>query len=307
MRYTPFLKTLKHLLDDGLVGDVMSIEHMECVGNAHFSHSFTRGNWSKTENSSFMLLQKCCHDLDALQWLLDKDCKRIQSFGSRSYFIPKNAPEGSTEYCYNCPKKDECVFNAMDFELNKDYCKGYTWAGLNKPIPEITREEKIEFLKKDTYGKCVYKTDMDIVDRQCVSVEYENGSIATLNMVGGATIAGRHIHVIGEMGEIVGYIEENKFIVRKFFACDSESQLKERQEVYDLDKLYVLEAKDQSVTGHYGGDFFIMKDLLKLLRGEENSLSTTDINDSVKGHLVCYAAELARKEKRVVDLTDFSR
>ena len=69
----------------------------------------------------------------------------------------------------------------------------------------------------------------------------------------------------------------------------------------------MLDAKDQSVTGHYGGDFFIMKDLLKLLRGEENSLSTTDINDSVKGHLVCYAAEIARKEKRVVDLADFSR
>ena len=49
-----------------------------------------------------------------------------------------------------------------------------------------------------------------------------------------------------------------------------------------------------------------MKDLLKLLRGEENSLSTTDINDSVKGHLVCYAAEIARKEKRVVSLDELN-
>ena len=75
-------------------------------------------------------------------------------------------------------------------------------------------------------------------------------------------------------------------------------------EVYDLDKLYILEAKDQSVTGHYGGDFFIMKDLLKLLRGEGGSLATTDINDSVRGHLVCYAAEIARKEKRVVSINE---
>ena len=309
LRYTMFYSKIKEVIASGAIGKVVNIQMNEHVWHGHFINAYVRGKWrSEKECGSGLLLAKCCHDTDLLCWLnSNTEPKYVSSFGSRSLYTPKNAPEGSTEYCYNCPKKDECVFNAMDFELNKDYCKSYTWAGLNKPIPEITREEKIEFLKKDTYGKCVYKTDMDIVDRQCVSVEYENGSIATLNMVGGATVAGRHIHVIGEMGEIVGYIEENKFIVRKFFACDSESQLKERQEVYDLDKLYVLDAKDQSVTGHYGGDFFIMKDLLKLLRGEENSLSTTDINDSVKGHLVCYAAEIARKEKRVVDLADFSR
>ena len=50
-----------------------------------------------------------------------------------------------------------------------------------------------------------------------------------------------------------------------------------------------------------------MKDLLKLLRGEENSLSTTDINDSVKGHMLCYAAEIARKEKRVVDINELTK
>ena len=309
LRYTMFYSKIKEVIASGAIGKVVNIQMNEHVWHGHFINAYVRGKWrSEKECGSGLLLAKCCHDTDLLCWLnSETNPKYVSSFGSRSLYTPKNAPEGSTEYCYNCPKKDECVFNAMDFELNKDYCKGYTWAGLNKPIPEITREEKIEFLKKDTYGKCVYKTDMDIVDRQCVSVEYENGSVATLNMVGGATIAGRHIHVIGEMGEIVGYIEENKFIVRKFFACDSESQLKENQEVYDLDKLYVLNAKDQSVTGHYGGDFFIMKDLLKLLRGEENSLSTTDINDSVKGHMLCYAAEIARKEKRVVDINELTK
>ena len=59
------------------------------------------------------------------------------------------------------------------------------------------------------------------------------------------------------------------------------------------------------MTGHYGGDFFIMKDLLKLLRGEKNSLSTTDINDSVKGHMLCYAAEISRKERRIVSIDEF--
>lgn len=306
LRYTMFYSKIKEVIASGAIGKIVNIQMNEHVWHGHFINAYVRGKWRNEKVcGSGLLLAKCCHDTDLLCWLnSDTEPTSVSSFGSRSLYTPKNAPEGSTEYCYNCPNKNECVFNAMDFELKKDYCPQYTWLGVNKTISDITEEEKIDFLKKDTYGKCVYKTDMDIVDRQCVSVEYANGSIATLNMIGGATIAGRHIHIIGEMGEIVGYIEENKFIVRKFFACDREEQLKQNQEVYDLDKIYVLDAKDQSVSGHYGGDFFIMKDLLKLLRGEKNSLSTTDINDSVKGHMLCYAAETARKEKRVVSLAE---
>ncbi len=45
-----------------------------------------------------------------------------------------------------------------------------------------------------------------------------------------------------------------------------------------------------------------MKDLVRFLNGEATSVSTTVIEDSVNSHLICYAAEKARKEKVVVDL-----
>ena len=306
LRYTMFYSKIKEVIESGKIGKIVNIQMNEHVWHGHFINAYVRGKWrSEKECGSGLLLAKCCHDTDLLCWLNNAtEPKYVSSFGSRSLYTPENAPKGSTEYCYNCLQKDKCLFNAMEFELKKDYCPQYTWLGLGKPIEEISEEEKIEFLKKDTYGKCVYKTGMDIVDRQCVSVEYANGSVATLNLVGGATIAGRHIHIIGEMGEIVGYIEENKFVVRSFFACDKEDELKQNEEVYDLNKIYVLESNNQSVAGHYGGDYFIMKDLVKLLRGEQNSLSTTDINDSVKGHLLCYAAEIARKERRVVEIKE---
>lgn len=309
LRYTMFYSKIKELIASGEIGRVTDIQMNEHVWHGHFVNAYVRGKWRNEKAcGSGLLLAKCCHDTDLMCWLNSETApKYVSSFGSRSLYTPKNAPEGSTEYCYDCPNREKCVFNAMDFELKKDYCPQYTWLELEKPLEEITEQEKIEFLKHDVYGKCVYKTDMDIVDRQCVSVEYENGSVATLNMVGGATIAGRHIHILGEKGEIVGYIEENKFVVRKFFACESESDLKRNEKTYDLNELYALADENQSVAGHYGGDYFIMKDLLKLLRGEKNSLSTTDINDSVRGHLLCYAAELARKEKRVVSIDELEK
>ena len=306
LRYTRFYSRIKEIVASGEIGKVISIEMNEHIWHGHFINAYVRGKWRREEEcGSGLLLAKCCHDTDLMCWLnSDTTPKYISSFGSRSQYIPENAPEGSTEYCYDCPKKDECLFNAYDFELKKDFCPQYTWAGLNKPLSEIKEEEKKEFLRKDVYGKCVYKTDMDIVDRQSVSVEFEDGSIATLNMIGGTTLAGRHIHIVGNRGEIDGYIEENKFVLTKYFNCEKEEDLKENSIVYDLDKEYALKDVNQSISGHYGGDYFIMRDLLALLRGESSSLSTTDINDSVNGHIICYAAEKSRKEKRIVPFNE---
>ena len=173
----------------------------------------------------------------------------------------------------------------------------YTWAGIGKPLDEITLDEKIEFLKHDTYGKCVYKTDMDIVDRQTVTIEFENGSIATLNVIGAAVGAGKDIHVVGTKAEVFGNLKEGRL---KMYRYDPVKQI-----AFD-EYIDVMDAADdqEAIGGHYGGDYFIMKDLVKFLNGEKTSFSTTVIEDSVNGHLVCYAAEKSRIEGRIVDLSE---
>ena len=75
LRYTPFFRAIKKIIDDGKIGKIMNIDHVEGVGNIHHSHSFVRGNWGNSLRSSFMLLQKSCHDLDILQWLIGKELR----------------------------------------------------------------------------------------------------------------------------------------------------------------------------------------------------------------------------------------
>ena len=273
---------------------------MEIYG--HFVNSYVRGKWrSEKECGSGLLLAKCCHDTDLMCWLNNATTpESVSSFGSKSFFTEANAPEGATKYCYECPNQAECMFNAEKFQIEKDFIPFYTWQGMNKPLDEITIEEKREFLKKDVYGQCVFKTDMDIVDRQCVAVQFANGSIGTLNMVGGASVADRHIHIICEYGEIVGYIGSDKIIVRVF----NKDKIAAEEECIDLNEKKNFDAEDNSVAGHYGGDYYIMKDLVKFLNGEKTSVSTTVIEDSVNSHLICYAAEKARREKVVVNLNE---
>jgi hypothetical protein len=301
LRYTPFYSGIKRAVDSGKLGKIVSMQLNEHVWHGHFVNSYVRGKWrNEKECGSGFLLAKCCHDTDLMCWLNNSTHPvKVSSFGSRNFFCEKNAPEGATQYCYQCPHQKDCMFDAYKFELEKDFIPFYTWLGVGKPLDEITREEKIEFLKKDVYGQCVYKTDMDIVDRQCVSVEFENGSIGTLNMIGGASKAGRHIHIVCEYGEVVGYIEDNKYIVRTFDKKD----VWYHDEVFDLNEKNALnDDEDNSVGGHYGGDYFIMKDLVRYLNGEKTSVATTVIDDSVNSHLICYAAEESRKEKKVVEI-----
>lgn len=63
LRYSPHNIALRRLLSDKVIGDVVSIEHTEPVGHAHFAHSYVRGNWRKQSESSFSLLTKSCHDM----------------------------------------------------------------------------------------------------------------------------------------------------------------------------------------------------------------------------------------------------
>jgi predicted dehydrogenase len=77
------------------------------------AHSFVRGNWRNVASSSPMILQKCCHDLDILYWIVGSLPKKISSVGSLIHFKEDNAPEGAPKYCVEgCPAQDTCLYYA---------------------------------------------------------------------------------------------------------------------------------------------------------------------------------------------------
>ena len=86
LRYTPIYQKVKEILDAGTIGDVISIMAIENVGWFHQAHSFVRGNWANSDETSPMILQKCCHDMDIYTWLLGKKCKAISSVGDTHLF-----------------------------------------------------------------------------------------------------------------------------------------------------------------------------------------------------------------------------
>ena len=90
MRYSPYSLTLQRLLDSGAIVDLVSVEHLEPIGWWHFCRSVVRcGNWRRADESSFLLLAKCVHDIDWLTHVIGRPARRVSSFSvGCTSFVP---------------------------------------------------------------------------------------------------------------------------------------------------------------------------------------------------------------------------
>ncbi len=292
LRYDSFYRKVKELIDTGKVGRVMTIEANEGVGNIHQSHSFVRGDWSNKDESSFMLLQKCCHDLDMLQWMIGKKCTRVHSFGSLGFFNNDNAPEGAPEYCYdNCPHADTCYYNA-----EKVYALGpneFDWMrnraiGKQKP----TEEDLYELLHNTKYGKCVFRSNNNVVDHQVVNMEFEDGATVSFNM-NAFNKGDRRIRVFGTDGELYGSLLDQKIEIFNFADRTTET--------YNIDYKQIC----YKINPNHYGDVDIAIDLYKYITGEIGKEGLSEISVSAENHMICFAAEHSRLTGNVVDVDEY--
>ena len=301
LRYSPFYTKIKEILNSGVIGKIMTMELNEHVCRQHYLASYDRGKWNSEDGcGSGFLLAKCCHDMDIMCWLNNVSApETVASMGGRCEFVKENMPKDASEFCYECKYNKTCMYSAMHEYLDLHVMPFLVWDRLNKPLNEITEEEKIEFLKHDNYGRCAYIAGGNIVDRQNVIIKFENGSQASFTLVGGATKPDRYIHIVGQRGEIEGKLEEGKMIVRKY--DPSPANFYGVSEEIDVNSKVVNKAE---YGGHNGGDFLIMHDLLAYLNGDRSSISITSLNDSVNGHLCVFAAEKSRKENKFVNIAE---
>ena len=292
LRYTAIFNAIKDIIDSGKIGKVVSITHEECVGNVHQSHSFVRGNWCNEEESSSMLLQKCCHDIDLLSWLINKKCKKVQSFGALTYFCEDNAPKDAPLFCIDgCPHAQKCLYNAV--KLYYDDKENLWFRGNCTQNPNPSDEEVEKALRETRYGKCVYKCGNNVVDHQTVNMLFEDDITVTLSM-NAFNKGGRRIHIMGTMGEITSNLDEKAVI--KIYSFDT----KETEEIN-------TEGKDGIVAGHGGGDAGIIRDLYEYLMGTYKGKSVPEIDESFDNHLTVFAAEEARRTGTIVDVCEYAK
>lgn len=294
LRYAPFYRKIKEVLDSGVLGRLMSIQAIENVGYWHQAHSFVRGNWRRSDETSPMFLQKCCHDMDLMVWLTGKSCLRLSSFGSLSHFRPENAPAGAARRCLDgCRARAGCPYDAEKIYITNEKTgvrHGHTGWPCDVLTLHPTEESVRRAIETGPYGRCVYFCDNNVVDPQVVNLEMEDGLTVNFTMSAFTAGGGRYTNFMGTLGNLIADMAGNTVTVTPFGG---------KAEVFDFN------LEKERMSGHAGGDSVLVGDFLDYLQGKTPP-SITTLEASMESHFIALAAEASRcRAGEVVEMAAF--
>ena len=185
LRYSPHYRQIKEIVSSGKIGKVVSFEFNETLNFNHGGHIMSC--WRrKREFTGCHILEKCCHDFDLANWIIDSRPSKVASFGGLDFFKPENShhrerlaksPEGHLPYS--------------------------SWPSARNKNP--------------------FETDKDIIDNQVCILKYENGARGTFHTNLNAGIPERRMYILGTEGAIRSDVLKGEIEVRKI-AFDAESK-----------------------------------------------------------------------------------
>ena len=290
LRYAPAFVKIKQLLEEGAIGKLIRIESLEQVDYWHQAHSFVRGNWRNDQETSPMIMQKCCHDLDLLQYYVGARCSTVYSTGDLAFFNRENQPEGASDRCETCKFINTCPYSAERLYIEnwkKQDCPEWGWPFnvVCSTLPN-TEDGLRKAYQSSQYGRCVFACDNNVVDNQSVDMVFENGVKVTLTMTAFTDRMGRNMRFHGSLGEIELAEDAGTLTVYRFG---------EEKVVYKTSEL-VENEKDE--FNHGGGDAKLCDSLYAVIH--DGAVAGTSLESSVESHLIALAAEKSRKEGIIV-------
>jgi len=152
---------------------------------------------------------------------------------------------------------------------------------------------KKEILKSSPYGKCVFKCDNDVVDHQVVSIEFTNGTTASLIMHGFSEREGRTIRIDGTKATLFG----------EFRDCGQRITVYNH---YTRNKQIVFNRKlGLNFSLHGGGDELLISAFIESIRLNSTHEPLTNARESLESHLMAFAADRSRLSNQVIEMKAF--
>lgn len=276
LRYSLYYEKIKEIIDSGALGKLISIEQVENVAYWHQAHSYVRGDWRRKDESTPMIISKCCHDLDIAVYLADSACEKVWAQGRLNFFNKENAPQGATEYCLGgCKAKEKCPYDCEKLYIGT--LKHLPEKAISGAWPQsrlmsdgiVTRQKLYDAMKTTRYGKCVFLSDNDVVDYQMTNMLFENGVQSSLIMTAFSGDSFRQTRIRGTLGELDCDMGKNSIMLHIYGQKQKKIKLKVR------------------LDAHGGGD-------RRLIENLANSSMKSNIERSIESHIIGFGAEMSR-------------
>ncbi len=179
LRDTPFYRTLRQALDEQLVGQILSIDSDELIGD--MTTAFFWKSWRLDERKSGgFLLEKCCHDFDLLRNLSGGEAVRIHAVSRKTHLTPDTPPAQRHERFDNALRRHRI----MDGEV----------------------EPKAESF---------YDIATPSHDHYAVTIEWDNGVLSQFTCCLAQARHARRVRIYGSDGGLTGDMHDNTLILDK--------------------------------------------------------------------------------------------
>ncbi len=175
MRYMAVFRTMKEIIDSGVIGDIKAVWVRHFVG---FGGQFYYHDWhANSKNTTSLLLQKGSHDIDMIHWLTGAYTKKVIAMGSLDYF---GGDKPNDLVCDECDEKDTCV----------------------------------EYFSSPRRNQCCYRKEVDVEDNNMLIMELEGGIKASYLQCHFTPDYQRNYTIIGTEGRIENIAEMAKVVVK---------------------------------------------------------------------------------------------
>ena len=176
MRSLPIVREVLARIDDGELGDLVSIDATEHLPPEH--GGYLARNWRRKQAwGGSYFLDKVVHDFDIFGRMTGARPARVASFGGRKIFTaervdpPRTWEDGSAAYAL----------------------RDAGWAGAND----------------------AFQSDMDVTDHQVAMVEYANDVRLSFHANSHTALTERRWYVAGTNGTLIADLVRNKLMVRR--------------------------------------------------------------------------------------------
>ncbi|MCY4780306.1 Gfo/Idh/MocA family oxidoreductase [Sphingobacterium sp. UT-1RO-CII-1] len=187
-RWGPYVTKIKELLNEGIIGEVTSVDFNWYL-NVHHGASYFRRWHGLMEEGGSLWVHKATHHFDLLNWWLADEPEEVFAYGALEHYGSNGPFRG--ENCRTCVHKTTCNYywditkSKMDMNLyvNNEQYDGYV------------------------RDNCLFREEIDIYDKMSAQIKYRKNTVVNYSLTTYSPFEGWKIAFNGHKGRIEAWLD----------------------------------------------------------------------------------------------------
>lgn len=202
-RYAPHATRIRELMQEGRIGQVVSVDLNWYLDTYHGSSYFQRWNRQR-ECSGGLSVHKACHHFDLIRWFIDQHPIEVFAYGALNFYGPngvhnplsaKETGDGRT--CPTCNKRTLCKYY---MRYQREELRGKDGYGMMAKIDDhIDHSQSYEGYSA---RQCIFDPQINIEDTYSAVIKYDGGALLNYSLNCSVPYEGFRLGINGTEGRI---------------------------------------------------------------------------------------------------------